>query len=265
MRRPGLRFASLALMLACSLPAAAIGQTDDGPARLFPLASRHWERIPAAAQLPWRRLDPQYRDVVRGIVSKPTIYAKGPEEKFICDRNTYQWCLDHPDRTMLAWRRLGARCVDIRKHGADVFGWTDGKGSSVVWRVIYRDPEVRIWYASGKVRPGFLLPTIPVECVVVLRHGVLREYKEASLLQHQAEVFVQTSSRAAAIAARLLGPSLPRLAQDATGQMQMFFAAMAWYCHRNPERAKELLEPAREGETAGQPSYSPLQLIPSSR
>ena len=39
-----------------------------------------------------------------------------------------------------------------------------------------------------------------------------------------------------ALAARLLGPSMPRMAEQYLGQLEMFFSALVWYIDQHPER-----------------------------
>src|SRR5687767_573088 len=48
------------------------------------------------------------RDQVKDVVDKATLFARGPGEAFHCKPEHYYWFLDHPDRAVQAWRRLGA-------------------------------------------------------------------------------------------------------------------------------------------------------------
>jgi hypothetical protein len=91
-----------------------------------------------------------------------------PAEAFACEPAVYYWFLDHPDRAVTAWRRLGAKCLTITDRGGGRFGWADENGSDIVWETVYRTPELRIWYAEGKARPGPLMPLVPVRAVVLL-------------------------------------------------------------------------------------------------
>src|SRR5262249_47783877 len=152
----------------------------------------------AAALVPLEQIPPAFRPKVQRVLERPILYSQGPLESFICQPQLYMWLLDHPDRATTAWRRLGAKCLDINARGNGSFGWTDGKGSEVVWRTIVPGQNVRVWYAEGQVRPAALLPTVSVQCVVVLRHIVVRAQDGAAVMEHQADVFVYSDSRAAA-------------------------------------------------------------------
>src|SRR5689334_8303077 len=109
-----------------------------------------------AAPVPVDQLPYPVRERVRQILERPTFHAVGPAESFLCNPQQYHWFLDHPDRAVTAWRRLGARCVDIQDRGNGHFGWSDNLGSDVSWSTVYRDASLRVWYAEGSVRTGKL-------------------------------------------------------------------------------------------------------------
>jgi hypothetical protein len=205
-------------------PAPPAGSTANPPRRV-PL-----EELPAAI-----------REPVRRIVEQPTLSATGPAEEFTGRPAMYQWLLDHPNYASQAWRRLGTPCLEIADRGNGQFGWTDGEGSDLFWKTVYRTPAMQIWYAEGRARTGLLLPTISMRAVVVLHHQSHIDPVGRSRIRHQADIFVQTDSKAAALLARFLGPSVPRLAEQGVTQMQLFFSALTWYLERHPDRAEILL------------------------
>jgi hypothetical protein len=206
-----------------------------------------WQRLRSASSVPLDQLPPNVREDVRHALEKPTLFAGGPSESFLCKPELYYWFLDHPDRAVLAWRRLGAACLNITDRGNGRFGWADDQGSDISWETVYNGPNMRIWYAQGQVKPGPMLPLVPARAVVILHHDKTQERADGTVMNHQTDVFVQTDSRTASLVTRLMGPSAPHMAEQSIGQMQMFFSALAWYCQRYPERADELL-----GNTRGQ-------------
>ncbi len=217
----------------------------------------------ARAQSPWEtapvpvdRLPYLVREAVRQTLAQPTYHAQGPAECFICDPARYHWFLDHPDRAVVAWRRLGAKCVDIQDRGNGRFGWSDTLGSDISWTTVYRDAHMRVWYAEGKVRPGTLLPFLPVRAVVVLRYAEEYDQTGTSFLRHQAELFLHTDSKTAAVAARLVGVSAPRLGEQYVAQLEMFYSALSWYVSQHPRQAEALLSGVAE-PLPGQPPRLP--------
>src|SRR5262245_7964706 len=216
-------------------------------------ASWRWQRAdkssgevrPAIAasvpQVPLNEIPAPGRDKVRALLEHPTLSIRGQPETFNCEPTLYQWFLDHPNRVAVAWRRLGAKVVDITDRGNGQFGWSDMQGSDIRWDTVYRGPLMRVWHAEGKVRPGALLPLVPVQAVVVLRYAEARDGDGRPILRHQAELVLHTDSKAMALAARLFGASAPRLAEQYVSQVEMFFSAMVWYLDQHPDKAAKLL------------------------
>jgi hypothetical protein len=200
------------------------------------------DRLRAAAQVPLDSLPATVREKVRQIVERPTVYSHGPLETFRCRPSLYYWFLDHPDRAVSAWRRLGAKCVSISDRGKGRFGWSDDQGSDLYWETVYRDLHMRIWHAEGQVRPAPLLPLVPVRAVVLLHHKEGQTRSGKPTMSHQVDLFLYTDSKTAALIARLMGPSAPRLAEKCAEQMEMFFSALVWYLEMYPELAEPLLQ-----------------------
>jgi hypothetical protein len=193
------------------------------------------DRKPPVAPLPLDDVPTGLRGKIKNVLDQPLFSTRGPAETFACQPFQYTYLLDHPDQAVKLWRKLGAKCVTISDRGQGRFGWSDEKGGDLHWDTAYNGPKMRIWYAEGKVRPGALLPLVNVRAVVVLRHSEGKDAKGNPLVRHQAELFLTSDSATAALAARLLGPSAPRMAEQYVGQMQTFFSALAWYYGRHPE------------------------------
>lgn len=107
------------------------------------------DRAKVVALVPLQELPEVYRDKVRLCLEKPTLFTPGQAETFVCSPAMYYWFLDHPDRAVVAWQRLGATVMPISDRGAGKFGWSDELGSDVVWQTAYKDNAVRVWYAEG--------------------------------------------------------------------------------------------------------------------
>jgi hypothetical protein len=204
---------------------------------LFPLRRAE----PAGKDLPLDRFSDKHRKLAQHVLAKPAFSAKGPSEAFYCNPQHYLYFLDHPDKAVAAWRRLGAKCVSISCKGDQQFGWTDPLGSEVTWETVHRGGEMRIWYADGKVKPNNVMPLIPVKALLVIRHKALQKPDGATLVQHQADLYVHTDSKTAALVARMLGPSAHRVAEQGLGQLQLFFSGLSWYLDRHPDQAETLL------------------------
>ncbi|MCI0683245.1 MAG: hypothetical protein L0Y71_14175 [Gemmataceae bacterium] len=192
--------------------------------------------------LPLELLDERQRQLAKQVLDKAAFTAKGPSESFYCKPEHYQFFLDHPHKAVAAWRKLGAKCVTITSKADQRFGWSDEHGSEMTWETIHRGVELHIWYAEGKVRPGPVLPLVPIKALVVMRHKERRSDDGATLVQHRADLFVQTDSKTAAMLTRMLGPASQRIAEQGMGQLQLFFSGLSWYLDRHPDKAEMLLE-----------------------
>lgn len=200
---------------------------------------------PSAAILPptvpLEEIPTAFRERVRRIIESPTLGAHGPVEVFRGRMDLYQWLLDHPDRGVSAWRRLGVKCGDITDRGNGRHGWSDGQGSDIRWDTVLRTPRIRVWLAEGSVKPGPLLPAVSVQAVAVIRCCESSDGSGRTMLFHQGDLYLYTDSKAVALAAELLGQSAQDLAGQAVGQMELFFSAIVWYLERHPERTDTLL------------------------
>jgi hypothetical protein len=186
-------------------------------------------------------VSPDYQKRVRSVLERPTLFARGPVETFHCQPTLYRWLLDHPDRAVQGWIKLGAKCAHITDRGNGRFGWKDDHGSDVHWDTVVRSSRQHVWYAEGAVRIGPLLPLAPVRAVIILH---IQEGHDASgrpAIRHEGELVLHTDSKAAALVARLMGASVPRTAEQYVAQIQTFFAALAWHVDEHPEKAQNLL------------------------
>jgi hypothetical protein len=199
------------------------------------------EQAAASRWISVERLPVHVRDGVRRVLEHPTLETRGPTEFFRGSPELYHWLLDHPDRGVSMWRRLGAKCMDITDRGGGRFGWTDGQGTDIHWETVYRGPQVRIWYAEGEGRPGPALGTIKVRAVAVLRYQLTTDARGRTVIKHQADLFLQTDSKAVALVAKLMGASAPQLARQCVGQMELFYSFLVAYLDRHPERTEPLL------------------------
>ena len=190
-------------------------------------------------------LPPSTRDQVRRVVQSPTLAAHPPADDFMAHPQVYQWLLDHPDRVATAWHRLGVPCAKIAATGPNQFAWTDELGSVLNWEPFYRGPDGRMWYARGQVKPSPLLPMVPVKAVAVLRCTPAEPSAHAVPLRHQADLYVLAENKLAGITSKLMAGAgaVPKIADQGTSQLLLFFGKMAQRLAVNPQEAEDLFGP----------------------
>jgi hypothetical protein len=216
-------------------------RSEERPSSIYSCSSTSTLARARAQSVPLNELPSGVREKVQRVLDQPTLFARGPAEEFRGQAMVYHWLLDHPDRAALAWQRLGAPCLEITDQGGGRFGWSDGQDNSVRWETIYRNSEVRIWYAEGSGRPSPIMPLVPVRAVVILHYGENADALGRARLFQQAELFAQTDSKTAALVARVLGPSMQRLTEQALAQLEMFFSCLLGYLDRHPDQIPQLL------------------------
>jgi hypothetical protein len=206
---------------------------------------------PTASSMPQAKIAleevvrPEFRDAVMKVVRQPTIMTRAKGEEVVCTVAVYEWLYDHPDRVALAWRRLKVPSITITDLGAGKFVWSDENGSEVVWQTVGTFTDGRVWYATGKVKAGRAAPAIPVQGVIVVCHPKKVEKDGVAVFAPVAYAYMHSDSRAANLALRALGPSAPKIAEDAGEQLLEFFSGIANYVQQNPKQAAELLAPPK--------------------
>jgi hypothetical protein len=221
----------------------ARGQDEPGP--VMPVGFRFRSRAPqelAATRIDLGAVAPEYRERVLSVLERPALHASGRAESFHCKPPVYHWLLDHPDRAVRIWRKLGATCAEVTDRGNGIFGWKDEHGSDISWQTVIRTPQQRVWLAEGVVRPGALLPQVSVRALFVLHITQGEDASGRSAIRHQGELLLHTDGRAATLATRLVGASAPQMARDYIGQIQIFFGALAWHLDEHPEKIRNLLK-----------------------
>jgi len=174
------------------------------------------------------------------VLEKPVLHASGPLEAFYCQPDIYQFLLDHPDKAAKMWRKFGAQCADIEERGEGRFAWKDETGQ-LNWQTVVRTSRLRVWYAEGWGKPAPLLPSVAVKALLVMHLQEGHDQAGKPAVRHQCELILQTDSKAFALVARLLGGSVPRMAEQYLGQVETFFAGLASKLDEYPERVPELM------------------------
>lgn len=184
-----------------------------------------------------------YRDAVLTVVGKPTVSTKATAPDLICTAAMYEWLFDHPDRVAAAWQRLKVPAVPIADAGNGLFSWTDENGSEVVWRTVGTFQDGRVWYATGKVKPGVATPSVPVKAVAILTHPQKAMKDGVASFSTSVQIFLVSDSKAATAVMKLMGPAAPKVAEQGAEQFLEFFNGIADYVQKNPTKADALLAP----------------------
>ncbi len=187
-----------------------------------------------------------YREAVAAVVRKPTMTAQSHETPFTASPAVYDWLIDHPDRAALAWKRLDVPCLPITEVAPGRFGWSDANGSTVTWQAVARTADGVVWLATGRIKPGAVMPLVPVSAVAVVSapRTPLPAAAGESVFEPSVKLYLQTESRAASTLLRIAGPAAPRMAEQGCEQLLLFFSGPARYVRQHPDEAERMLAPA---------------------
>jgi hypothetical protein len=206
-----------------------------------PIVSALLKKTDVETPIPMQSVAAADREAVKNVFDHSTLNAKSQPETFKGASDVYLYFLDNPDRAVTAWRRLGAKCVSIQALPNKQFGYTDEQGSEVTWRAVVRQGDLRVWYAEGKVKSPYLPLPVPIQAVVVIRHGEVKSPDGTSSLVQQTEMYVHTDSVTASVFMKMMGPSTQRVAEQGLGQFQFFFSGLCQYANRYPEHLRALV------------------------
>ena len=230
---------------ACAAPPGAMPARPTSPAMPAPVPMASAGTVGAVRVNLSDVVQPEYRDAVMKVVRQPTIATRATAPDVVCTITMYQWLFDHPDRVAMAWQRLKVPAVPIADAGNGQFAWTDENGSEVVWRTVGTFADGRVWYATGRVKPSVATPAIPVKAVAILTHPQKASKDGVAAFSTSVQLYLQSDSKAAALALRLLGPSAPTVAEQGAEQFLEFFNGIADYVQKNPKKADALLAPKK--------------------
>ncbi|HVS35231.1 MAG TPA: hypothetical protein VMS17_06585 [Gemmataceae bacterium] len=194
---------------------------------------------------------------VHAVIDQPTLTAHGPREMFTCQPSMYRRLIDHPDQTVRLWRRLGAKCIEVQDGGGGRFAWQEGV-SEVHWEVILDGPTRRVWYAEGQVKPALLIPAVPVKALLVLDYVEGKDGAGRPAVRHQMQLILHTDSRVMALATKMMGDSAPKTAEKFLAQLQMFYAAMAWYLDQHPDKAEKMFASLGQPDPPDSTLHNPI-------
>jgi hypothetical protein len=189
---------------------------------------------------------PEFHESVLKCIRHPTVATKAIGDEIVCTVAMYEWLYDHPDRVALAWQRLKVPTVNITDLGGGKFGWSDDHGSEVSWQTVGTFPDGRVWYASGKVKPAPAAPYVPIQATFIVSHPRKAEKDGVAVFVPTVQVYVHSDSKAANLALKLIGPTAPRLAEEAAGQLLEFFGGIGTVVQKYPTKAELLLGPPKK-------------------
>lgn len=106
-------------------------------------------RDAAIRSLPTERLTAEANRTIQSIVQSPTIYRRLPTQAIDCDRDMFIFLARNPEVLVGMWDLMGITNVQIRRTGPYKMEAVDGSGTTCQVDLVYGDPNLHIFVATG--------------------------------------------------------------------------------------------------------------------
>lgn len=188
-------------------------------------------------EIPFDRIDPRYREIVRRVVRRPIVYRRSKAEVFPCSPRLLDALIDHPEVVNEYWRTLGVELLPIERN-RDAFHVRQDEFAGVKFRVVHTDPQIRVILCEAEVRKPPLF-RLGGECVLIHHCKFMPSGEDDHLAAHQTECWVSADGPAVKTAMRLARGSVERAIDDGLEELMMYFSLLSRMIRARPEWAQE--------------------------
>ena len=222
-----------ALLLLVTLPPrreTARAAEDDPPKA----TSSREAREDAVRGIPFDRFDAEVERQVRAVVDNASIFRRLPTQSVRCDPALYEFLIDHPDATVDLWQLLGMSKMSLVKSGDDTYEMDDGQGTTGQVRVIYRNPDTRVFYCTGGYEGKVFHRRVNGRCLLVLRTGYAREPSGEWLISSRLDTFIALEQVGAELMARTFKPLVGKVIDHNFIEAMAFAGSLSKTAEINP-------------------------------
>jgi hypothetical protein len=202
------------------------------------------------------QLEEPWRHRALEITRAPQIQLRGVAESFPCQRDVYRWLLDHPDWAYRLWEELGVRGARVYRQPDGSFAGEDEQKNRLVWRKIFHQPGLHLWYVEATGQGNWLKQPMRVRALLLLQYEPVRSPAGKTGIRHATELLAQVDSRSWQWILRFGKNLAEDYARHCLEQVQMFFAGLAWYLSEHPhwgeQRIRQVIQERPEETATGQ-------------
>ena len=226
-----------------------------GNKSLFP-SSTAKQRREVIESLPLSRLTPQARRRITTIAGSPTFYRRLPTQAISCDRDMFLFLTRNPDVLVGIWDLLGITNVRIERKGPYQLEAEDGSGTTCVVDLVYGDPSLHIFVASGRYDGKMTAKPILGKGVFVLRSQYAQDADGGTTVNGKLDCFVQFEGIGVDLVVRTLSGLIGRSADNNFIETARFISQISRSAETNPpamlDVAKRLpqVQPATKAQFA---------------
>jgi hypothetical protein len=231
-----LMLAAIACM-PCGPRAMADNETDATSSRAA--------RDEAIRAIPWQRLAPNERRVVRSIVNEASIYRRLPTRIIDCNPAMFTFLIQHPEVVADVWRVMGVSRVKLDRLPDGGFRGTDGAGTTGTVRFLACEwgpdaANTALVLADGSYDGAPFVVPLKAKSLVLMRSGAIKERNGRYYVTVRADAFVHVEQTAVEIVAKTVQPWVNATADRNLVETLSFVSNFSRTAERNPDGMKRM-------------------------
>ncbi|QDT04565.1 hypothetical protein K227x_29570 [Rubripirellula lacrimiformis] len=192
------------------------------------------QRKAAIASLPMQRLTQSAQARIMSIVDSPTIYRRLPPQAIDCDQNMFLFLSRNPEVLVGMWDLMGITNVQIRRTGPYQLEAIDGSGTTCQIDLVYGDPHMHIFVASGSYDGKMVAKSVDGKGVFILSSRYSQANEGRTTVTGTIDCFLQLESLGADLIARTLSGLIGRSADVNFAETARFIAQVSQASEKNP-------------------------------
>lgn len=218
-------------------PDACPGEPPKRAARsaggLFETASAKQRREVIDA-MPLERLTKTAQKRILDIAKSPTIFRRLPTQAIACDRDMFLFLSRNPEVLVGMWDIMGVTSVTIERIDRYRLQAEDGTGTQCQVDLVYGDPNLHIYVATGSYDGKLATKPIVGSGVFVLRSDYAENSTGGTTVTGTLDCFVKFNSFGMDLVARTLSGLIGRSADNNFVETARFMSSVSQASEDNP-------------------------------
>ncbi|TWU50527.1 hypothetical protein Poly51_38170 [Rubripirellula tenax] len=192
------------------------------------------QRKAAIESLPMQRLTPAAQSRILSVVESPTIFRRLPTQDIDCDRDMFLFLSRNPEVLVGMWDLMGITNVQIRRTGPYQLEAIDGSGTTCQVDLVYGDPHLHIFVATGSYDGALVAKPIGGNGVFILSSRYSENGDGRTSVTGTIDCFLQLESLGADLVARTLSGLIGRSADNNFTETAKFISQVSMASENNP-------------------------------
>jgi len=194
----------------------------------------------ARSIIPFERLTPPTQERLWGVVARPSMHRRMPEQVVPCDPDLYLFFLRNPDVVINMWQLMGVTSMQIKRTGNYTFDAKDNAGTQARIELVYGTPDTHVFLADGAYEGQLLKRRTPGRCVMVLKSDYARDAAQRVQVTNQLDAFVQLDQAGAELVVKTLQPVIGKTADHNFKETLSFVSRVSQTLERNASGVQRL-------------------------